>query len=165
MKSPCRQSFVLDVTVRHSRSKWDPLPIDQSKGQPDSLLTMFWESPCCALSLLAAAVRFTPSLLSSFFNGSMLLLVVLAGHLPQVATIDHCFTEAHLSTSERIEITITIRLMPISPSPLTRQSVLVASYSIYVINRYAAPSILWDKHCLPLRTVDMTCSRHMPSSP
>ena len=54
--------------------------------------------------------------------------------------------------------------MPISPSPLTRQSVLVASYSIYVINRYAAPSILWNKHCLPLRTVDMTCSRHMPSS-
>ena len=44
-----------------------------------------------------------------------------------------------------------------SPSLLTWQSVLVASYSIYMwaFNSYAAPSIPWNKRCLPLRTVNM----------
>ena len=54
--------------------------------------TMPWQSPCC--SHLAAVVRF----ISFFsFDGRLLLLVVLAGLLPQFATLVIRLTAFHLS--------------------------------------------------------------------
>ena len=97
-----------------------------------------------------------PSLLSSSLMAQCCFLWYWLGFyrkLQQLTTV----SQKHLSTSERcwdhIHYTLNANFHQVF-SPGRAFSSQVIQY-MWAFNSYAAPSILWNKRCLPFRTVDM----------
>ena len=128
--SPFQYEMVCTVVGRWCSKV--PVRVSFFEGQPDSLISIS-DSPLAVPRPFLLLPTFHPFFRCVVLCGSLLLLVVLAGLLPQVATFDHRFTESSLNFRTLLRFHSQYAKCQLSPSLLTWQSITVASLSIYVV--------------------------------